>query len=581
MPETHPVIAIVQARMSSSRLPGKVLMPIAGKPLLWHIAHRLGQCRTVDGVAIATSVDGRDDAIEAFCAAEGIICVRGSLTDVLDRYRLAAERTGAQTLLRVTGDSPLIDPGFVDYLVGAMLSAGKDYAIIQPGALCAHEGVDVFSRNALEWLVRHAGQDPIAREHVTSYFKLHPDMVGTVVVPPYPPLEYPHGRLSVDTVDDLAFIRALYERLGAGPGELNLTAVLELIREDAGLRQINAHVRQKSIGQVERHVLIVCEGGSKAGLGHVRRGLSLARALRDVQGFGVTMALLGDESAAGVIRAASFDPLLSSPEDIKVLAAGGKFSVAVVDVKEGLTRADVAGLAGHCRAVAVIDDGSDRRLAASHAYYPPVPQARALDWTGSTCHPRIGWEWCVLGFDPGRIAAGRTDGRRLVVSMGGADPLDLTGLALDALQGLKLPLHADIVIGPAFARRNELLDRIEKAGPHVQARDGVAGPAEIFAGADLALVAFGVTAYELAALGVPALYLAISDDHARSASAFADAGLGQALGMNVSAAAIETALAALASDPARRAAMHEAGLRLVDGKGALRIAAELGQAVTA
>ncbi|HWC63730.1 MAG TPA: NTP transferase domain-containing protein, partial [Rhizomicrobium sp.] len=154
MRNTAPVVAVVQARMSSSRLPGKVLMPIAGKPLLWHITHRLGQCRLVEQIAIATSTDPSDDAIEAFCAREGIACVRGSLSNVLDRYRTAAERTGAGTLLRVTGDSPLIDPGFVDYLVNAMLSAAGDYAVIEPGALCAHEGVDVFSREALEWLVQ-------------------------------------------------------------------------------------------------------------------------------------------------------------------------------------------------------------------------------------------------------------------------------------------------------------------------------------------------------------------------------------------------------------------------------------------
>src|SRR5206468_1454321 len=112
---TRPVVAVVQARMGSSRLPGKVLEPVAGKPMLWHILHRLGQCGSVDQVAVATSTDQRDDAIEKFCAGEGVICVRGPLQNVLERYRLAAVRTGAQTLLRVTGDAPLIDPGIIDY----------------------------------------------------------------------------------------------------------------------------------------------------------------------------------------------------------------------------------------------------------------------------------------------------------------------------------------------------------------------------------------------------------------------------------------------------------------------------------
>src|SRR4051812_31068148 len=122
-----PVVAVIQARMSSSRLPGKVLMPIAEKPLLWHVVHRLRQCRSVDRIAVATSTDARDDAIEAFCAAERILCIRGSLDNVLDRYRLAAERSEARTLLRITGDSPLIDPGFVDYLIAGFAVSGCDH----------------------------------------------------------------------------------------------------------------------------------------------------------------------------------------------------------------------------------------------------------------------------------------------------------------------------------------------------------------------------------------------------------------------------------------------------------------------
>ena len=86
---SHPVVAVVQARMGSSRLPGKVLEPVAGKPMLWHILHRLGQCRSVDAIAVATSTDPRDDAIVKFCADEGVTCVRGPLQNVLERYRLA------------------------------------------------------------------------------------------------------------------------------------------------------------------------------------------------------------------------------------------------------------------------------------------------------------------------------------------------------------------------------------------------------------------------------------------------------------------------------------------------------------
>jgi spore coat polysaccharide biosynthesis protein SpsF len=211
MSDISPVVAIIQARMSSSRLPGKVLMPIAGKPLLWHVVHRLAQCRRVDSIVVATSTDPRDDTLAAFCAQEDIGCVRGSLDNVLDRYRLAAEKTGAMTLLRITGDSPLVDAGFVDYLIEGFAAGGGDFVQLAPTARCAHEGADVFSRRALDELVSHAAADPVAREHVTSWFKLHPEVVKTVILPEYPPLAMEHARLSVDTADDLAFISAVYD----------------------------------------------------------------------------------------------------------------------------------------------------------------------------------------------------------------------------------------------------------------------------------------------------------------------------------------------------------------------------------
>jgi len=261
----HPVVAVIQARMGSSRLPGKVLMPVAGKPLLWHILHRLGQCRTVDAVAVATSTDPRDDALGQFCAQQGVTCIRGPLQNVLERYRLAAEATGAQTLLRVTGDSPLIDPGLVDYLVSGMADA--DHVQFQPGALCAHEGVDVFSRSALGWLVSHAGDDDIAREHVTSYFKHHPDIVRTAYLPAYAPLARGPQRLSVDEPKDMERLRIIYDRLNVAAGEASLPAVLRLLESDPELRAINAHIKQKPLTEIESP-----QAARRLGIGTVQFG---------------------------------------------------------------------------------------------------------------------------------------------------------------------------------------------------------------------------------------------------------------------------------------------------------------------
>ena len=266
-PRSRPVVAVIQARMGSSRLPGKVLAPVAGKPVLWHIVHRLGQCRTVDRVAVATSTDPQDDALAEFCVQQEVTCVRGPLQNVLERYRLAARETGARTLLRVTGDAPLIDPGLIDYLVYTMIKAGGDYVQFETGTLCAHEGVDVFSRHALDWLTEHAAEDEIAREHVTSYFKKHPGKVNTVYLPAYGPLVHKAARLSVDTPEDLNVLQTIYQRLNVPAGEAALVDVLALLDQDPQLRAINAHIRQKPLTEVERP-----KGAERLGLGTVQFG---------------------------------------------------------------------------------------------------------------------------------------------------------------------------------------------------------------------------------------------------------------------------------------------------------------------
>jgi spore coat polysaccharide biosynthesis protein SpsF len=159
----------------------------------------------------------------------------------------------------------------------------------------------------------------------------------------------------------------------------------------------------------------------------------------------------------------------------------------------------------------------------------------------------------------------------MIVTMGGSDPKDFTRLALKAVAQVTAPLKARFVIGPNFADPNALANQIEAAGFEVL-HDAVDLAAE-FARADLALISFGVTAYEMAALGVPSLYLTLSEDHARSASALCQAGMGDIVAPD--ADIITSALARLIADRDRRDAMTKAGRTLIDGKGAQRIAAEL------
>jgi len=265
-------------------------------------------------------------------------------------------------------------------------------------------------------------------------------------------------------------------------------------------------------------------------------------------------------------------------EFLSRLIAGRKPELLICDMRDGLGKKELEALARNVSITAVIDDGSERRLAADVAYYPPVPQAAVLDWTGSDCVARIGWEWALLGLTKAKLNVRPRAARpSLLVTMGGSDPFGLTLRAARALAKLDPVFRARFVIGPGMEHAAQTAKRIASLAPHFETIENADDLTTEIAASDLALTAFGVTAYELAAYGVPALYLCLNEDHALSASAFERAGMGMSLGVHSAIEDFDIASAtwALIGDSARRRDMHAAGLMAIDGEGAVRIAADL------
>lgn len=577
------IVAIIQARMGSTRLPGKVLRPVAGQPLLWHVIHRLRKSRLIQDIAIATTTHPRDEAIVEFGAIHGVTVVRGPEDDVLARFARAAERTDADIIVRVSSDAPFLDAGFIDHLVTSLIEQGGDYVLMEDGAPCAHEGVDPLTRRGLDKLILDAGDDPVAREHVTGYFKLHPGFVPIARARAYAPLARDGGRLTIDTPDDLAFVEAVHARMRARAGEASLADLLSLLEREPGLRAINDHVRQKPLHPSGGLALIRCDGGGKFGYGHVKRMVALARALRDCESIGVRFALNGSADAAAPIRRAGFAvEMIQSQAGLTRLVGAHAPDMLILDGREGPSRQQLEDIRQDIAIVAAIDDGSDIRLAADFAYYPPVPQARALDWTGARTVARIGWEWALLGLNPHLTPVAANAARpTLLVAMGGSDPQGLTLRAAKALVPLDPVFRIRFVIGTGMADAGTVAAAVVALKANYETVEGADDLATEYAAADLALCAFGVTAYELAAFGVPAIYLGLTPDHARSAEAFDAAGMGLSLGVasEISDAQILSAVKALIGDAARRREMRQAGLATLDGNGAARIAADLAAAL--
>jgi spore coat polysaccharide biosynthesis protein SpsF len=581
MREPPRIVAIIQARMGSTRLPGKVLKPIAGKPLLWHVVHRLRRSRQIAEIAIATTTHPRDEAIVEFGRENGVTVVRGPEDDVLARFALAADALDPDIIVRVSSDAPFIEAAFIDHLLDTLVRQQGDYVLLEDGAVTAHEGVDPFSRYALDKLMAEAHDDAVAREHVTGYFKLHPDFVKIVRAPEYPALAHDGGRLTIDTPDDLAFIETIHQRMQAKAGEASLADLLLLLEREPNLRSLNAHVKQKSLAARGGLALIRCDGGGRFGFGHVKRMIALARALRDREGIGAIFAVNGSADALAPIVRAGFEASLvrgaRDHHELLQLINTRAPDMLICDLREGITERELRGLRKRVPLTAVVDDASDRRLAADVAYYPPVPQAFALDWADSHCSPRIGWEWSLLGTArDGHAAPAPRREHTVLVTMGGSDP---AGLTLRTARALAPAAASPVrfVIGPGMKDAAMVAREIRALSERFEILEGADDLRAELASCDVVLCAFGVTAYEAAACGTPALYLCLTDDHARSASAFEKAGMGRSLGLHdcVEDHEIAAAVRELLADPEWRRSMRAAGLTTIDGEGANRIASDL------
>lgn len=245
-------IAIVQARMGSSRLPGKVLMDIGGKPMLYRVVLRARRAQSLGMVVVATTAHPDDDPVAAYCRLQGIPCFRGDLQDVLDRYYQTARRFNARVIVRLTADCPVIDPREIDRTLRAFTSAEVDFAanrLPPPWQRTTPIGMDteVVTFDALEQAWRQA-QAQYAREHVMPYFYEQAGRFKILLVDHEPNLG--HLRLTVDTPEDLTLIRSIYEHFG-NSDEFSLDEILELFNQRPDLLQINAQVTHKGYRDVD------------------------------------------------------------------------------------------------------------------------------------------------------------------------------------------------------------------------------------------------------------------------------------------------------------------------------------------
>jgi len=240
-------IAIIQARMGSTRLPGKVMKDLNGKTVLSHVIERAKQAKMVDDIVIATTIGQTDDCIIAEALKCGAKVFRGSEEDVLCRYYLAAKENSANVVVRITSDCPLIDPKVIDETIdffkkgnyGIVTNAGNDLSErTYPRGL----DVEVFTYEALQDAYNNA-REKYQQEHVTPYIYEHAKRIFYYKNS----VDYSYHRWTLDTEEDWKLIQKLYEQLYHGKHDFYLPEILDVMEENPELFKINKDIEQKKL----------------------------------------------------------------------------------------------------------------------------------------------------------------------------------------------------------------------------------------------------------------------------------------------------------------------------------------------
>lgn len=238
-------IATIEARMASSRLPGKVLLEVLGRPMLGLLVDRLKSVHSLDGIVLATTTNPKDDVLEDFARAEGIGCFRGSEEDVMGRVIGAADSARADVIVEITGDCPIIDPQIVEQLIRIYYANTADY-VSNTHVRSYPDGMDaqVFSLAALKRSAA-ATSDRLDHEHVTLHIRNHPEIFRPIHIVAPPECHWPELGLTLDEPADYALLSKIVEHFGGQQHLFGCAKVIKLLRDHPDWVAINRDVHRK------------------------------------------------------------------------------------------------------------------------------------------------------------------------------------------------------------------------------------------------------------------------------------------------------------------------------------------------
>jgi spore coat polysaccharide biosynthesis protein SpsF (cytidylyltransferase family) len=526
------VLGIIGARLNSSRLPGKHLLDLAGKPLIARIFERLEQIPELDAIVLATTADDYNKPLAQWAQQSGkeVFAFAGDVNDLVGRVDLIVKQYEPQIVVYFCGDSPLIEPIIVSRMINGLRDHpdcdNVDLLCAVPGHRSIHEGLMPWPIKTWHRLVELA-TEASDREHVGSSLKKtdsgnHCQVVDDEV---YSRIEH---RISVDTPSDYQFMAEVYRRWYQNNPQdsiVSLSWVIEELQRDESLRLINEQVRQKGVLDKSAKVLLVSHCGEAVGLGHLRRSMVLARSLQDRFSAGVELVIAGsDVSLPGLeLLPHSFIAPEKFSDGVLKRVADYHPDAVVVDVAADRLPDDVGALLLQLRRqqiVTVAVDGLFKHQMLLDLIFVPsfyvAPESLALVSAEKVV---FGWDHYFL--DPALQPRTWRAGNSVIVMTGGTDYYGL-GSVWPAMLDHALPATAEItwIQGP-YAKAPELptnprlIWRIERTPENL---------AQLMAQADYALTPYGVTLFELLKLAKPVVAYHPMSAQQAEINAFREAG---------------------------------------------------------
>lgn len=314
------------------------------------------------------------------------------------------------------------------------------------------------------------------------------------------------------------------------------------------------------------NILIRCDGSVEIGMGHVVRCMALARNLKELHNCKIQFAMR--KSKLGINQVTKFFPVLRSNEEtfdyknwMTECIKRTKAQILIMDMRDKLGREILRTIKKKTGIkVVTIDDLEDKRLEADLAFYPPIPQLKDISWEGFTGELYSDWEYVILRNEFSKIYPNPDNSiPNILIAMGGTDGENMTGFVINVLNQIKEKFKAIILVGLGYPHLEELHSNLRSVTFQFELYHNPQNIAEIMSKSDLAIISFGVTAYELAALNIPALYLCLSHDHEVSSQLFVREGIGKSLGQHskVNKQSIKNALTSMIDDHLQLSTMSD------------------------